>query len=70
MDLTKQKQLLINLKQVIEVSQSRGCWKATELRDIGVTYNSLCSLLKELENVEENSVNNINEGLVEDNQII
>ena len=70
MDLTKQKQLLINLKQMIEISQKRGCWEAQEMRDIGVTYNSLCSLLKELENVEENSVNNINEGLVEDNQII
>ncbi len=67
MDLTKQKQLLVNLKQMIEVSQSRGCWKAGELRDIGVTYNSLCSLLKELENVEENSVSNINDSLVEDN---
>lgn len=31
-----------------------------------MTYNNLCSLLKELENVEENSVSNINEGLVED----
>ena len=67
MDLTKQKQLLINLKQMIEISQKRGCWEAQEMRDIGVTYNSLCSLLKELENVEENSLSNINEGLVEDN---
>jgi len=32
-----------------------------------VTYNNLCSLLKELENVEENSVSNINEGLVKNN---
>ena len=33
---------------MIEVSQSRGCWKVSELRDIGVTYNSLCKILKEL----------------------
>ena len=50
MDLTQQTQLLVNLKQMIEVSHSRGCWKVQEMRDIGVTYNSLCNLLKELEN--------------------
>ena len=60
MDLTKQKQLLINLKQMIEISQKRGCWEAQEMRDIGVTYNSLCSLLKQLGNNQE-SVEEINE---------
>ena len=53
MDLTQQTQLLVNLKQMIEVSHSRGCWKVQEMRDIGVTYNSLCNLLKELENAQE-----------------
>lgn len=54
MDFTEHKQLLINLKQMIDVSQSRGCWKACELKDIGITYNSLCKLLEE---IELNSIN-------------
>ena len=41
-------QLLTNMKQIIEVSQARGCWKAPEMRDIGNTYDTLCNILKEL----------------------
>ncbi len=59
MDTIPQKQLLINLKQMIEVSQSRGCWKAPELRDIGITYNNLCNFIKSLENIDISSNNNI-----------
>ena len=57
MDTIPQKQLLINLKQMIEVSQSRGCWRAPELRDIGITYNNLCDFIKSLENIDISSNN-------------
>ena len=31
----------MNIKQIIEVSQARGCWRAPEMHDIGNTYNTL-----------------------------
>ena len=34
MSLRIDSQLLTNLKQIIEVSQARGCWRALEMGDI------------------------------------
>tara|TARA_Y100000389_G_C17281335_1_gene423111 strand:+ start:534 stop:800 length:267 start_codon:yes stop_codon:yes gene_type:complete len=42
-------QVLINLKQIVEVSQSRGCWKAEEMKDIGLTYNNVSEVVKQLQ---------------------
>tara|TARA_Y100000389_G_scaffold75881_1_gene72515 strand:- start:2951 stop:3211 length:261 start_codon:yes stop_codon:yes gene_type:complete len=42
-------QTLINLKQIVEVSQSRGCWKAEEMKDIGITYNNVSEIVKQLQ---------------------
>ena len=42
-------QVLINLKQMVEVSQNRGCWKAEEMKDIGITYNNVSEIVKQLQ---------------------
>ena len=42
-------QVLINLKQMVEVSQSRGCWKAEEMKDIGITYNNVSEIVNQLQ---------------------
>ena len=61
MSLRIDSQLLTNIKQIIEVSQARGCWKAPEMHDIGNTYNTLCNILRELgelqntENTQDNT---------------
>ena len=52
MSLRIDSQLLTNIKQIIEVSQARGCWRAPEMRDIGDTYNTLCNILKELSELQ------------------
>jgi len=43
-------QMLKNVKQIIDVSKKRGCWKDGELKDIGITYNNVCEIAKQLEN--------------------
>jgi hypothetical protein len=40
---------LHNLKAMVEAAQSRGCWKAVELMDVGITYNRLCDMIKQYE---------------------
>ena len=52
MSLRIDSQLLTNIKQIIEVSQARGCWKAPEMSEIGKTYNTLCNILKELSELQ------------------
>ena len=42
-------QMLKNVKQIIYVSKQRGCWKDEELKDIGITYNNVCEIYKQLE---------------------
>jgi hypothetical protein len=49
MDLATQKQILTNLKDIIEVAQSRGCWKVNEMKPVGETYTNLCQLIKEVD---------------------
>ena len=48
----------MNIKQIIEVSQARGCWRAQEMSEIGKSYNTLCNILKELgelQNTQDNT---------------
>ena len=42
-------QMLKNVKQIIDVSKSRGCWKDEELKDIGITYHNVCEICKQLQ---------------------
>ncbi len=61
MDFSLQKNVLVNMIQIIEVSQARGCWKPQEMKNIGTTYNSLCEILKKLEDTLNDSKLNNNE---------
>jgi len=42
-------QMLKNVKQIIDVSKERGCWKDEELKDIGITYHNVCEIAKQLQ---------------------
>ena len=42
-------QMLKNVKQIIDVSKQRGCWKDEELKGIGITYHNVCEIYKQLE---------------------
>ena len=42
-------QMLKNVKQIIELSKERGCWKDEELKDIGITYHNVCEIARQLE---------------------
>jgi hypothetical protein len=42
-------QMLKNVKQIIDVSKQRGCWKDEELKDIGITYHNVCEIVKQLQ---------------------
>ena len=42
-------QMLKNVKQIIDVSKERGCWKDEELKNIGITYHNVCEIYKQLE---------------------
>ena len=59
-------QTLINLKQIVEVSQSRGCWKAEEMKDIGITYNNVSEIVKQLQAKQTQEKDKRFEGITED----
>ena len=42
-------QMLKNVKQIIDVSKQRGCWKDEELKEIGITYHNVCEIVKQLQ---------------------
>ena len=46
-------QMLKNVKQIIDISKQRGCWKDEELKDIGITYHNVCEIYKQLEERDE-----------------
>jgi len=46
-------QMLKNVKQIIDISKQRGCWKDEELKDIGITYHNVCEIYKQLEARDE-----------------
>jgi hypothetical protein len=43
-------QMLKNVKQIIETSKERNCWKDEELKEVGTTYHNVCEILRKLEN--------------------
>ena len=54
-------QMLKNVKQIIDVSKARGCWKDEELKDIGITYHNVCEIYKQLEAKDKESNNRFEE---------
>ena len=42
-------QMLKNVKQIIDVSKERGCWKDEELEGIKITYHNVCEILRQLQ---------------------
>lgn len=52
--------LLENIKQLIDLSISRGTFQPTEITDVGNVYNELSTKLKSLMNDEENPDFNLN----------
>ena len=45
-------QMLKNVKQIIDVSKQRGCWKDDELKNIGITYHNVCEITRQLQERE------------------
>tara|TARA_B110000971_G_scaffold199074_1_gene216116 strand:- start:72 stop:224 length:153 start_codon:yes stop_codon:yes gene_type:complete len=39
-------QMSMNVKQIIDVSKARGCWKDEELKDMGTTYHNVYEIYK------------------------
>ena len=46
-------QMLKNVKQIIDLSKERGCWKDEELKEIGITYHNVCEIAKQLQERDE-----------------
>ena len=46
-------QMLKNVKQIVDVSKARGCWKDEELKGIGITYHNVCEIARQLEEVDK-----------------
>ena len=46
-------QMLKNVKQIIELSKERSCWKDEELKEIGTTYHNVSEILKQLQERDE-----------------
>lgn len=57
MDLVEQKNILEVFRQLIEMSQRRGCWMANEMEHIGATYNRIEMISKGIEKYEEEEMN-------------
>jgi len=43
--LFENKQIFENIKSVVEVSQQRGCWKASEMTSIGAVWTDINNIL-------------------------
>ena len=56
MDIEEQKNILDVFKQLIEMSQRRGCWMATEMEHIGMTYNRVNHILNGIEAYEKSQM--------------
>ena len=46
-------QMLKNVKNLIEVSKERNCWKDEELKEIGTTYHNVSEILRQLQERDE-----------------
>ena len=47
-------QMLKNVKQIIEVSKERNCWKEDELKNIDITYHNVSEIARQLQEKSEN----------------
>ena len=54
-------QMLKNVKQIIDISKERNCWKDEELKNIGITYHNVCEIYKQLEAKDKESNNRFEE---------
>ena len=42
-------QMLKNVKQIIDISKERNCWKDEELKEVGTTYHNVSEILRQLQ---------------------
>ena len=61
-------QMLKNVKQIIDVSKQRGCWKDEELKEIGITYHNVCEIVKQLQAKQPGENNKRSEEMKDDNK--
>ena len=54
-------QMLKNVKQIIDISKQRGCWKDDELKNIGITYHNVCEIARQLQEKEPKRFEEITE---------
>tara|TARA_Y100001958_G_C21079670_1_gene436446 strand:- start:546 stop:761 length:216 start_codon:yes stop_codon:yes gene_type:complete len=54
-------QTLIDCKQIFELSQSRGCWKMEEVKNVVLLYENLNNIINHYNNLKnnENKKNNL-----------
>ena len=45
-------QMLKNVKQIIDISKERNCWKDDELKEVGITYHNVSEILRQLQERE------------------
>tara|TARA_Y100000817_G_scaffold197337_1_gene154411 strand:- start:3011 stop:3280 length:270 start_codon:yes stop_codon:yes gene_type:complete len=57
--------LLIDIKQIFQLSQSRGCWKLDELKNVGILYEGLCNIIKHYEEQAEKTQQEETRGPIE-----
>ena len=66
-------QTLFDCKQIFELSQSRGCWKLEEAKNVVTLYERLCDIIqhyeksKELNTIQETKKEEIKESEEMDN---
>jgi hypothetical protein len=56
-------QMLKNVKQIIDVSKERNCWKDEELKEVGTTYHNVSEILRQLQEREPKRFEEITEDL-------
>ena len=54
-------QMLKNVKQIIDLSKERNCWKDEELKEIGTTYHNVCEILKQLQETKKEEIQEMDE---------
>ena len=45
-------QMLKNVKQIIDISKERNCWKDDELKEVEITYHNVSEILRQLQERE------------------
>ena len=60
--LFENKQFFENMKSVVEVSQQRGCWKASEMTSIGAVWTDINNILTYIQENTPKEENTTKEG--------